>query len=61
MQCLDIDCDGQLSWSEFLVYLKWGYTSIPRVLIDVVFQKGLIPAMRDNFLRQKETKLTKEF
>ncbi|WAR25886.1 hypothetical protein MAR_011590 [Mya arenaria] len=61
LQCLDMDSDGQVDWSEFLVYLKWALHQYPEVrssieLIDVAFQKGLIPAMRDELLRQQETK-----
>ncbi|XP_052780720.1 uncharacterized protein LOC128217558 isoform X1 [Mya arenaria] len=61
LQCLDMDCDGQVDWSEFLVYLKWALHQYPDVrdsyeLVDVAFRKGLIPAMRDEFLRQQEEK-----
>ncbi|WAR25885.1 hypothetical protein MAR_011589 [Mya arenaria] len=61
LQCLDMDSDGQVDWSEFLVYLKWALHQYPDVrdsseLIDVAFRKGLIPAMRDELLQQQETK-----
>ncbi|XP_052779242.1 uncharacterized protein LOC128216661 [Mya arenaria] len=61
LQCLDMDSDGMVDWSEFLVYLKWALHQYPDVrdsseLIDVAFRKGLIPAMRDEILRQHGTK-----
>ena len=52
LQCLDMDSDGYVDWKEFLVYIKWALRQYPDVsnadeLLEIAFQKGLIPAMRD--------------
>ena len=52
LQAIDMDSDGKVDWSEFLVYLKWALHQYPEInskteLIDIAFRKGLIPAMRD--------------
>ena len=52
LQCLDMDSDGYVDWKEFLVYIKWALRQYPDVpnadeLLEITFQKGLIPAMRD--------------
>ena len=56
MQAIDMDCDGYVEWSEFSLYLKWAvneYSDISDVeeLLTVVFQKGIIPAMQDEVLK----------
>ena len=55
LQTIDMDDDGKVDWSEFLVYLKWALHEYPNIeteeeLIDVAFRKGLIPAMRDEIV-----------
>ena len=56
LQCLDMDSDGYVNWKEFLVYIKWALRQYPDVenadeLLDIAFQKGLIPAMRDEQIK----------
>ena len=56
LQCLDMDSDGYVDWKEFLVYVKWALHQYPDVanadeLLDLTFQKGIIPAMRDEQLK----------
>ena len=57
LQALDMDADGYVDWSEILVYLKWAIHEYPNCkdaneLMDVAFRKGLIPAMRDELLKE---------
>ncbi len=57
MQAIDMDANGQIDWSEFLVYLKWAINEYPNVknsreLLDVTFRKGIIPAMRDEIIKK---------
>ena len=52
-----MDSDGYVDWYEFLVYIKWALrqypdTEDPDVLLSIVFQKGLIPAMRDENIKK---------
>ena len=52
LQCLDMDSNGYVDWKEFLVYIKWALRQYPDVvnadeLLEITFQKGLIPSMRD--------------
>jgi hypothetical protein len=52
LKCLDMNSDGYVGWDEFLVYLKWALrqypkTEDPEVLLSIVFEKGILPAMRD--------------
>ena len=56
LQAIDMDNDGLVDWSEFLVYLKWAVHQYPDIkdadeLLSVAFRKGLIPAMRDECLK----------
>lgn len=58
LQALDMDEDGYVDWNEFLVYVKWAlrqYPSVPNAdeLMAIVFEKGLIPAMRDERIKHK--------
>ncbi|XP_071806481.1 uncharacterized protein [Asterias amurensis] len=58
LQAIDMDADGQVDWSEFLVYLKWALHQYPNIgttqeLLDTTFRKGIIPAMRDEILRKR--------
>ena len=49
---MDMNEDGYVDWSEFLVFIKWALRQYPLTedadtLLSIVFEKGLIPAMRD--------------
>ena len=57
LQALDMDADGYVDWKEFLVYIKWALHEYPDIetadeLLDIAFQKGLIPAMRDEQIKR---------
>ena len=57
LQAIDMDNDGKVDWSEFLVYLKWALREYPDIvveeeLVDVAFRKGIIPAMRDEIIKK---------
>ena len=57
LQALDMNSDGYIDWKEFLVYVKWALSQYPHVagvdeLMSIVFEKGLIPAMRDERVRR---------
>ena len=59
LKALDMDSDGLVDWTEFLVYIKWAlreYTEIAHVdeLLSVAFCKGLIPAMQNEILKAAE-------
>ena len=56
LKALDMDEDGYVDWNEFLVYIKWALRQYPNVptadeLMSIVFEKGLIPAMRDERIK----------
>ncbi|XP_022093111.1 uncharacterized protein LOC110980590 [Acanthaster planci] len=56
LQAIDMDADGMVDWNEFEVYLKWALHQYPNIadvdeLLDIAFQKGIIPAMKDEFLK----------
>jgi len=58
MRALDIDKDNYVDWKEFLVYVKWALREYPNVenadaLMSIVFEKGLMPAMRDERAKSK--------
>ena len=61
-----MDSDGQVDWSEFLVYLKWALHQYPKDistmedLLDITFRKGLIPAMRDEREKMEKEKRNEE-
>ena len=53
-----MDADCYVEWNEFHVYLKWAANEYPQidtadVLLDPAFQKGLIPAMRQEQVNRK--------
>ena len=61
LQAIDMDDDGKVDWSEFLVYLKWALREYPDIveeeeLFDVAFRKGIIPAMRDEIIKKSDVK-----
>ena len=56
LAAIDMDSDGKVDWSEFLVYLKWALHQYPNIkdadeLLSVTFRKGLIPAMQDELIK----------
>ncbi|XP_065892202.1 uncharacterized protein [Dysidea avara] len=58
LRALDIDKDNYVDWKEFLVYIKWALRQYPNVenvdsLMSIVFEKGLMPAMRDERAKSK--------
>ena len=58
LSALDMNEDGFVDWKEFLVYIKWALRQYPDtedidVLMSIVFEKGLIPAMRDETLKKR--------
>ena len=58
LRALNMDTDGFVDWKEFLVYIKWALSQYPNVsgveeLMSIVFEKGLVPAMRDERKKQK--------
>ena len=58
LQALDMDEDGYIDWNEFLVYIKWALRQYPEVsnadeLMSIVFEKGLVPAMRDERIKHE--------
>ncbi|XP_065897224.1 uncharacterized protein [Dysidea avara] len=58
IRALDIDKDNYVDWKEFLVYIKWALRQYPNVedvdsLMSIVFEKGLMPAMRDERVKNK--------
>ena len=59
LKAIDIDEDGQVDWNEFALYLKWAIREYPQTkdaeeLLSIAFRKGLIPAMQDVVLDQKD-------
>ena len=63
LRCLDMDGDGGVDWKEFLVYIKWALrqypdTEDPDECIKIAFEKGIIPAMRDE--KHKKARLADE-
>ena len=57
LQAIDMDNDNLIDWNEFLVYLKWALHQYPDIsdvdeLLAVTFRKGIIPAMRDENVKQ---------
>ena len=61
LQAIDMDTDGFVDWGEFTVYLKWALHQYPQIkdadeLLSVAFRKGLIPAMRDEMLKNRKPK-----
>lgn len=56
---IDMDNDGLVDWHEFLVYVKWALHEYPDIktadeAMSIAFEKGIIPAMRDEKMRHKE-------
>ncbi|XP_065885270.1 uncharacterized protein [Dysidea avara] len=57
LKALDMNLDGYVDWKEFLVFVKWALHQYPDVadvdeLMSIVFEKGLVPAMRDERVNQ---------
>ena len=60
LKAIDMDSDGLVDWKEFSVYIKWALRQYPETpntteLLKIIFEKGLIPAMRDETIRTKES------
>ena len=58
MKAIDMDADGLVDWHEFMVYIKWALHEYPEVktvddVLSIAFLKGIIPAMRDEKMRNK--------
>ena len=58
-KAIDMDANGLVDWNEFLVYIKWALNEYPEITtadetLSVAFEKGLIPAMRDEKLNSRE-------
>ncbi|CAH1788933.1 unnamed protein product, partial [Owenia fusiformis] len=52
LKALDMDADGMIDWSEFLVYLTWAANEFPKTetpeeLLAIAFTEAIIPASRD--------------
>ena len=61
LSALDMNEDGYVDWKEFLVFIKWALcqypdTVDPDVLMTIVFEQGLIPAMRDENVKKMSLK-----
>lgn len=61
LQAINMDNDGYIDWNEFLVYLKWAMREYPNIkdvdeLLSFAFNKGIMPAMRDEVLVKKAKK-----
>ncbi|XP_071485516.1 uncharacterized protein [Diadema antillarum] len=57
LSAIDMDNDGAVDWNEFETYLKWALHQYPNIkdadeLLDVAFRKGIIPAMRDEYIKK---------
>ena len=57
LKAIDMDSDGYVEWSEFLVYVKWAIREYPNIkdideLLSITFRKGIIPAMRDELTQE---------
>ena len=59
MKAIDMDSDGLVDWNEFMVYVKWALHEYPDDcktvddVLSIAFIKGIIPAMRDEKMRNK--------
>ena len=56
LQAIDMDSDGYVDWNEILVYIKWALHQYPLTtsadeVLAIAFDKGIIPAMRDEQLK----------
>ena len=54
-KALDMDKNGKVEWSEWMVYVKWAIYEYPEIidldeLLSVAFKKGLFMAMQDEIL-----------
>ena len=59
LKAIDMDCDGYVDWNEVMVYIKWALHQYPDVTsadetLSIAFEKGVIPAMRDEKLKRPE-------
>ena len=56
LEAIDMHNEGKVEWVDFCVYLKWALNEYPDTattdeLLRTAFQKGLIPAMRDEMCK----------
>ena len=56
LRAMDMDNDGYVDWNEFMVYIKWALHQYPDLstadeVLEVAFQNGLVPAMRDEKIK----------
>ena len=59
-KAIDMDSDGLVDWNEFLVYIKWAMNEYPEAetadeVMQIAFEKGIIPAMRDEKVRNGDS------
>ena len=59
LRAIDMDSDGLVDWNEFLVYIKWALNEYPDIktadeAMSTAFERGIIPAMRDEKMRNQE-------
>ena len=52
LMTLDMNHDGDVDWTEFLYFIKWALNTYPHTataddLLSVVFEKGLMPLVRE--------------
>lgn len=61
LRALDMDADGQVDWKEFKFYLIWAGREYPQCktkedLLDKAFRYGLIPDMKDEIDKLRDSK-----
>ena len=59
MKAIDMDNDGLVDWNEFMVFIKWALNEYPHMkdvheVLSTAFLKGIIPAMRDEKIKNKK-------
>ena len=59
LMAMDMNKDGDVDWTEFLYFIKWALNTYPRTatadeLLTVVFEKGLMPLVREQKLNNPQ-------
>ena len=59
MKAIDMDNNGLVDWNEFMVFIKWALNEYPHMkdvheVLSTAFLKGIIPAMRDEKIKNKK-------